>query len=99
MSAPIAFILSYGDIIDRSGKLSADSSGSMQDTEAIVSVKRDEDVSKGGAVFVNARFELIDLREKPKPGEPISPWYNAGSLRVSAEYLRIHRRAAAFSSR
>ena len=35
-------------------------------------------MSKGGAVFVNERFELIDLREKPKPGEPTSPWYNAG---------------------
>jgi dTDP-glucose pyrophosphorylase len=72
-----AFILSYGDILidpvnyRRLVRLDAD-------TEAIVSVKRDEDVSKGGAVFVNVDFELIDLREKPKPGEPISPWYNAG---------------------
>jgi dTDP-glucose pyrophosphorylase len=41
-------------------------------------VKRNEDVSKGGAVFLNERFELIDLREKPQPGEPTSPWYNAG---------------------
>jgi dTDP-glucose pyrophosphorylase len=23
-------------------------------------------------------MELTDLREKPKPGEPTSPWYNAG---------------------
>jgi dTDP-glucose pyrophosphorylase len=46
--------------------------------EALISVKRNEDVSKGGAVFVNERFELIDLREKPKAGEPTSPWYNAG---------------------
>jgi dTDP-glucose pyrophosphorylase len=72
-----AFILSYGDILidpvnyRRLVRLDAD-------TEAIVSVKRNEDVSKGGAVFLNADFELIDLREKPKPGEPISPWYNAG---------------------
>jgi UDP-N-acetylglucosamine diphosphorylase / glucose-1-phosphate thymidylyltransferase / UDP-N-acetylgalactosamine diphosphorylase / glucosamine-1-phosphate N-acetyltransferase / galactosamine-1-phosphate N-acetyltransferase len=72
-----AFILSYGDILidpvnyRRLVRLDAD-------TEAIVSVKRDEDVSKGGAVFLNADFELTDLREKPKPGEPISPWYNAG---------------------
>jgi dTDP-glucose pyrophosphorylase len=71
------FILSYGDILidpvnyRRLVRLDAD-------TEAIVSVKRNEDVSKGGAVFLNADFELIDLREKPKPGEPISPWYNAG---------------------
>jgi dTDP-glucose pyrophosphorylase len=41
-------------------------------------VTRGEDVSKGGAVFVNEQMELVDLREKPKPGEPTSPWYNAG---------------------
>ena len=41
-------------------------------------MKRDEDVSKGGAVFLNEQMELIDLREKPKPGEKTSPWYNAG---------------------
>ncbi len=71
------FILSYGDILVEPANylrlIRLD-----PDVQAIVSVKRDEDVSKGGAVFVNARFELIDLREKPKPGEPTSPWYNAG---------------------
>ncbi|MDQ2919670.1 MAG: sugar phosphate nucleotidyltransferase, partial [Verrucomicrobiota bacterium] len=46
--------------------------------EAIVSVRRDQDVSKGGAVFVNADFEVTDVREKPLPNEPTSPWYNAG---------------------
>jgi dTDP-glucose pyrophosphorylase len=35
-------------------------------------------VSKGGAVFLNERMELVDLREKSKPGEATSPWYNAG---------------------
>ena len=71
------FLLSYGDILvdhenyPRLTKLD-------DQTEAIVTVKNDEDVSKGGAVFVNERFELVDLREKPKPGEPTSPWYNAG---------------------
>ena len=35
-------------------------------------------IAKGGAVFVNEHFELTDLREKPQPGEPTSPWYNAG---------------------
>ena len=43
-----------------------------------ITVTRGEDVSKGGAVFVNQQMELVDLREKPKPGEPTSPWYNAG---------------------
>ena len=71
------FILSYGDIIvdprnySRLTRLEGD-------VEAIVTVKENEDVSKGGAVFVNEQFELIDLREKPAAGEPTSPWYNAG---------------------
>src|SRR5712691_6739321 len=71
------FVLSYGDIIvypQNYQRLVA-----LEDaTEAIIAVKRNEDVSKGGAVFLNERFELIDLREKPQPGEPTSPWYNAG---------------------
>jgi len=69
--------LSYGDIL-------VDSANYQQlvslpdDVAAIISVKKNEDVSHGGAVFFNDRFELTDLREKPKPGEPTSPWYNAG---------------------
>ena len=72
-----AFVLSYGDIIIEPSnyqRLVRLDDG----CEAIVSVKRNQDVSQGGAVFVNERFELIDLREKPAPGEPTSPWYNAG---------------------
>jgi UDP-N-acetylglucosamine diphosphorylase / glucose-1-phosphate thymidylyltransferase / UDP-N-acetylgalactosamine diphosphorylase / glucosamine-1-phosphate N-acetyltransferase / galactosamine-1-phosphate N-acetyltransferase len=71
------FILSYGDILispvnyKRVVEL-------PNDLEAIITVTRGEDVSKGGAVFVNEQMELVDLREKPKPGEPTSPWYNAG---------------------
>jgi dTDP-glucose pyrophosphorylase len=71
------FILSYGDILispvnyKRVVNLA-------DDCEAIITVTRGEDVSKGGAVFVNEQMELVDLREKPKPGEPTSPWYNAG---------------------
>jgi dTDP-glucose pyrophosphorylase len=70
------FILSYGDILvapENYHRLAA-----LGDAEALISVKKNEDVSKGGAVFVNERFELTDLREKPQPGEPTSPWYNAG---------------------
>ncbi len=71
------FVLSYGDILVEPGNYSRLTT--LDDgTEAIVTVKRSEDVSQGGAVFVNERFELIDLREKPQPGEPTSPWYNAG---------------------
>ena len=70
------FLLSYGDIlIDPANYLVLASPG---DEDGIVTVKHSDDVSKGGAVFVNERFDLIDLREKPKPGEPTSPWYNAG---------------------
>ena len=71
------FVLSYGDILvdPRNYKSIIDLA---DDVEGIVSVKRDEDVSKGGAVFLNEQMELVDLREKPKPNEPSSPWYNAG---------------------
>ncbi len=71
------FILSYGDIL-----VDAENYRRLavlpNEIEAIISVKHDEDCSKGGAVFVNERFELTDLREKAKPGEPTSCWYNAG---------------------
>jgi len=71
------FLLSYGDILvapQNYGRICA----AIDDAEAVISVKRSDDVSQGGAVFVNDKFELTDLREKPKPGEPTSPWYNAG---------------------
>jgi UDP-N-acetylglucosamine diphosphorylase / glucose-1-phosphate thymidylyltransferase / UDP-N-acetylgalactosamine diphosphorylase / glucosamine-1-phosphate N-acetyltransferase / galactosamine-1-phosphate N-acetyltransferase len=71
------FILIYGDIL-----VEAENYQRLvtlpDEIEAIISVRHDEDCSKGGAVFVNDRFELTDLREKPKPGEPTSCWYNAG---------------------
>jgi dTDP-glucose pyrophosphorylase len=73
---PDAFVLSYGDILlDPQNYVVLCSPG---EEEAIISVRRNEDVSKGGAVFVDEHFNLTDLREKPKPGEPTSPWYNAG---------------------
>jgi dTDP-glucose pyrophosphorylase len=73
----LPFVLSYGDIlVDRENYKSI--VDLANEVEAIVSVKRNEDVSKGGAVFLNERMELVDLREKPKAGEPTSPWYNAG---------------------
>jgi dTDP-glucose pyrophosphorylase len=71
------FILSYGDILVEPSNYPRLTT-LAKETEAIVSIRHNEDVSKGGAVFVNERFELIDLREKPQPGEPTSPWYNAG---------------------
>ncbi len=72
-----AFVLAYGDILvaPENYKRIVDLA---DDIEALISVTRGEDVSKGGAVFLNERMELVDLREKSKPGEATSPWYNAG---------------------
>ena len=74
---PDPFLLSYGDILvapENYQRICQAQAG----VEVVISVKRSDDVSQGGAVFVNEEFELVDLREKPKPGEPTSPWYNAG---------------------
>ena len=71
------FVLSYGDILVDPANYKR-LLNLPQDVEAIISVTRGEDVSKGGAVFLNEEMELVDLREKTKPGEPTSPWYNAG---------------------
>ena len=71
------FVLGYGDIL-----VAPENYKSIvdlpEDIEAFLSVTRGEDVTKGGAVFLNDQMEVVDLREKPKPGEPTSPWYNAG---------------------
>jgi len=71
------FILSYGDIlIDAANYVRL---ADLGDAEALISVKHNPgEIAKGGAVFVNERFEMTDLREKPPAGEPTSPWYNAG---------------------
>lgn len=71
------FVLAYGDIlVDPSNyKRVVDL---PDEVEAILTVTCGEDVAKGGAVFLNDEMYLVDLREKPKPGESTSPWYNAG---------------------
>jgi dTDP-glucose pyrophosphorylase len=72
-----SFVLSYGDIlVDQANYKSLVEL--PDDVAAIVSVKQNQDVSKGGAVIVNEQMEVTDIREKPKPGEASSPWYNAG---------------------
>ena len=62
-AATFPFVLIYGDIlVDTANyKLLVEL---PDDTEAVVSVKRGEDVSKGGAVFLNDQNEVLDLREK-----------------------------------
>jgi dTDP-glucose pyrophosphorylase len=71
------FLLSYGDILVAPVNYSRIRTA-LDSAEAVLTMKRSDDVSQGGAVFVNDKFELTDLREKPKPGELTSPWYNAG---------------------
>ena len=83
------FILSYGDILvdPVNYKHVADLADNV---EAVITVTRGEDVSKGGAVFVNERMDLLDIREKVQPAAGIDdadsrdhrsqlqPFYNAG---------------------
>jgi UDP-N-acetylglucosamine diphosphorylase / glucose-1-phosphate thymidylyltransferase / UDP-N-acetylgalactosamine diphosphorylase / glucosamine-1-phosphate N-acetyltransferase / galactosamine-1-phosphate N-acetyltransferase len=80
------FILAYGDIlVDPTNYKRV--VNLPDDVEALLTVTRGEDVTKGGAVVVNERMELVDLREKAQEGElkrwnAISeraiPFYNAG---------------------
>src|SRR5215469_10549868 len=83
------FILAYGDILvdPANYKRLVDL---PDDVEAILTVTRSDDVSKGGAVFVNDHMELVDIREKVEAVAGIGdagnrdhrsrlqPWYNAG---------------------
>jgi dTDP-glucose pyrophosphorylase len=70
------FLLSYGDIlVNPSFYLRLLELG---DAEMLLSVRRLADVSKGGAVYLNSAMEVTDLKEKPKPEEAATPWYNAG---------------------
>ena len=75
------FILAYGDILvdpTNYGRLANFS----DDVDAMLTVTRGEDVSKGGAVFVNDQMAVVDIREKSDrwsglPQDAI-PFYNAG---------------------
>ena len=70
------FILSYGDIlVDPSCYIPLTQPG---DAEMMITVRYATDVSKGGAVYLNSAFEVIDLREKQPPGQARTSWYNAG---------------------
>jgi dTDP-glucose pyrophosphorylase len=76
------FILAYGDILvgPANYKRLVDL---PDDVEAFLTVTRGEDVSKGGAVFVNDQMELVDIREKSDrwsdpPRRGAMPFYNAG---------------------
>jgi dTDP-glucose pyrophosphorylase len=75
------FILAYGDILvdPTNYKRVVDL---PDDVEAILTVTRAKDVTKGGAVFLNDQMELVDIREKSDRWSDLSqgaiPWYNAG---------------------
>jgi dTDP-glucose pyrophosphorylase len=75
------FVLSYGDILldPTNYKHIVDL---PHNVEAIVTVTGGEDVSKGGAVFLNEKMELVDIREKSDRWSGLSqdatPFYNAG---------------------
>ena len=76
------FILAYGDILvdPANYKRVVDL---PDDIDAMLTVTRGEDVSKGGAVFVNDRMELLNIREKSdrwsgSPRRDAVPFYNAG---------------------
>jgi UDP-N-acetylglucosamine diphosphorylase / glucose-1-phosphate thymidylyltransferase / UDP-N-acetylgalactosamine diphosphorylase / glucosamine-1-phosphate N-acetyltransferase / galactosamine-1-phosphate N-acetyltransferase len=73
----LPFVLSYADILvdPANYKRLVDL---PENIEAMVSVTRGEDVSKGGAVLLNDDFELVDIREKSQASEATSAWYNAG---------------------
>jgi UDP-N-acetylglucosamine diphosphorylase / glucose-1-phosphate thymidylyltransferase / UDP-N-acetylgalactosamine diphosphorylase / glucosamine-1-phosphate N-acetyltransferase / galactosamine-1-phosphate N-acetyltransferase len=57
------FILSYGDIlVEPSCYIPLTR---PMDAEILITVRRTDELTQGGAVYLNNAFELIDLREKP----------------------------------
>jgi UDP-N-acetylglucosamine diphosphorylase / glucose-1-phosphate thymidylyltransferase / UDP-N-acetylgalactosamine diphosphorylase / glucosamine-1-phosphate N-acetyltransferase / galactosamine-1-phosphate N-acetyltransferase len=48
------------------------------DAEILITVRRTDELTQGGAVYLNDAFEVVDLLEKPLTGGINTPWYNAG---------------------
>jgi len=69
------FVLSYGDILvpPESYEPLVDLDGD----DGCITVKVNQDVSKGGAVFIEDGY-VTNIIEKPQPGQPTSSYYNAG---------------------
>lgn len=76
------FVLSYGDILV--SPESYEPLVQLDGDDARMTVKVNEDVSKGGAVFISDGY-VTDLIEKPQPGQQTSPYYNAGIYTFTAE--------------
>lgn len=74
--ADSAFVLSYGDILVDAANYKR-VTDLPDNAEAIITVTRGEDVSKGGAVFLNEQMDLVDIREKSDVSD-VTSWYNAG---------------------
>lgn len=79
------FILSYGDILVPAS--SYRSLTRLEGDDARMTVKVDQDVRKGGAVFIENGL-VTNLIEKPGPGQPTSPYYNAGIYTFTREIYR-----------
>ena len=77
------FILSYGDILVPPEAYAP--LADFSEVDAKLTVKKDEDVRKGGAVFVGENGRVTDLIEKGGPDAPTSPYYNAGIYAFSPE--------------
>ncbi|MBV9671824.1 MAG: NTP transferase domain-containing protein [Verrucomicrobia bacterium] len=73
-TASDAFLLSYGDILVDPAVYPF--LRRLQDAEMLLTVRFSEDVSKGGAVYLNEQGEVTDLQEKQS--SVASHWYNAG---------------------
>ena len=74
-----SFFLAYGDIlVEPDNYRSMVSAFTNAGADALITVCRSEDVSKGAAVMFDDNFMMTDLIEKPAPGTITSPWYNAG---------------------
>lgn len=69
------FVLSYGDILVPAAAYRP--LVDLEGDDARMTVKIDQDVSKGGAVFIEEGM-VVDLIEKGGPDDPQSPYYNAG---------------------
>jgi dTDP-glucose pyrophosphorylase len=70
------FLLIYGDIL-----VQPEVYQKLRDLGQegmLVAVKHLQDVSKGGAVYLDENFRLIDLREKQDATGIATHWYNAG---------------------
>jgi len=76
------FVLSYGDILVPQESYAA--LVMLDGVEGKLSVKVDQDVRKGGAVFIE-NGNVTDVIEKPGEGQPTSPYYNAGIYTFSAK--------------